>query len=165
MGVFKTQKTLECSPRLIPVMAEALAKHFANKEFEVTKDVSDAGNAEVSITKGGTFKAVLGMQTSLQIKLNAVDGAVAFDAGVGIWGKQVIPTIITLFVAWPVILSQVWGMIQQSKLDDEALSVVETVIAENARNGSASDGGQFCSKCGTKNPSGAHFCSFCGKPL
>jgi hypothetical protein len=32
---------------------------------------------------------------------------------------------------WPVLLTQIWGLIQQSNLDDKAAEIVENVIASN----------------------------------
>ena len=169
MGVFNTQKTLTCPPSLIPAMADAISKNFKNEGYDVLLESSDAGSAVLSMTKGGVFKAVLGMKTALKVKLIPQDGAVNFDAGIGIWGQQAIPTFIMMFVAWPVILTQVWGMVQQSNLDDEALAVAESVVA--AYNNSLAEGNpahssaQYCPKCGAKNPAAAKFCNECGERL
>ncbi len=169
MGVFNTQKILTCPPSLIPAMADAISKNFKEKGYDVERESSDAGSAVLSMTKGGVFKAVLGMKTALKVKLIPQDGAVNFDAGIGIWGQQAIPTFIMMFVAWPVILTQVWGMVQQSNLDDEALSVAESVIAEYDNSltagGQTHSSAQYCPKCGAKNPAAAKFCNECGERL
>jgi hypothetical protein len=60
------------------------------------------------------------------------DKSIAFEAGVGIFGQQAIPTIISMFFFWPVLLTQIWGLIQQSNLDDKAAEIVEKVIASNS---------------------------------
>ena len=79
----------------------------------------------MSIRKGGTFKAIIGMKTALNIKIEPVANGTTVDAGVSIFGQQAIPTAITLLIFWPVIIAQVWNMAQESKLDEEALDVVE----------------------------------------
>ena len=52
-------------------------------------------------------------------------GEIAFEAGVSVVKQQLVPTLITMFVFAPVVISQVWGMVQQSKLDEKALAIVE----------------------------------------
>jgi hypothetical protein len=83
------------------------------------------GGVQVSIRKGGTFKAIIGMKTALNIKIEPVANGTTVEAGVGIFGQQAIPTAITLLVFWPVIIAQVWNMAHESNLDDEALDVAE----------------------------------------
>ena len=86
-----------------------------------------------------------------------------FEAGVGIFGQQVIPTMIMLFVAWPVLLTQIWGLVQQSKLDDKALAIAEAVIRKSgSATPQAEIGDRFCTKCGHKVLADAVYCSFCG---
>ena len=79
------------------------------------------GGVQVSIRKGGTFKAIIGMKTALNVRIEPVANGTTVEAGVGIFGQQAIPTAITLLVFWPVIIAQVWNMAQESKLDEEAL--------------------------------------------
>jgi hypothetical protein len=80
---------------------------------------------QVSIRKGGTFKAIIGMKSALNIKIEPVANGTTVDAGVGIFGQQALPTAITLLVFWPVLVAQVWNMAQESNLDEEALGVAE----------------------------------------
>ena len=51
--------------------------------------------------------------------------------GIGIFGQQVIPTIITMFIFWPVILSQLWGIVKQSQLDDRVMIIAANTIARS----------------------------------
>ena len=74
---------------------------------------------QVSIRKGGTFKAIIGMKTALNIKIEPVANGTTVDAGVGTFGQQAVPTAITLLIFWPVIIAQVWNMAQEAKLDEE----------------------------------------------
>ena len=71
-------------------------------------------------------------------------------------------------ILWPVLLTQIWGMVDQSKLDDKALEIAEGVVYMNSNTGAASAssaGSKFCTSCGTQNAESANFCSGCGKPL
>jgi hypothetical protein len=69
---------------------------------------------------------------------------------------------------WPVLITQIWGMVEQSKLDDKALEIAQDTIMMNNNNGAAhtnSNGSKFCTGCGTQNAESANFCSGCGRPL
>ena len=132
MAAFSTKRTLFCSTSLLPDMAGTLQEEFERDGYEVKVTELSTGGYDISITKGGVFKAVLGMKTALKITLTPLsDKSIAFEAGVGIFGQQAIPTIISVFFFWPVLLTQIWGLIQQSNLDDKAAEIVEKVIASN----------------------------------
>jgi hypothetical protein len=51
------------------------------------------------------------------------------EAGIGVFGAQAIPTTITLLVFWPLLFVQIWGLAQNSGLDEEAMSAVERSLA------------------------------------
>ena len=169
MATFNTKKMLNASPALIPVIADQLVKEFQADGYDVVSESLVSGGADVSLSKGGIFKSVIGMKTALKISLVPQNGVIKFEAGVGIFGKQIIPTLVMWYVAWPVMLTQVWGLIQQSKLDDKALEIAEKVIAEGGQpmieSNSTPTGRKFCTSCGTKNTGTANFCCGCGKPL
>ena len=132
MSAFSTKRTLFCSTSLLPDMAGSLQEYFERDSYEVNVTELSTGGYDISITKGGVFKAVLGMKTALKITLTPTSSkSIAFEAGVGIWGQQAIPTVISMLFFWPVLLTQIWGLIQQSNLDDKAAEIVEKVIAEN----------------------------------
>lgn len=65
----------------------------------------------ISIKKGDLFKAVLGLQTALKIRISLAVPHVYVKAGVGIFGQQIIPTVLTVCVWWPFTIPQIWGMI------------------------------------------------------
>jgi acyl carrier protein phosphodiesterase len=125
MGTFNSTKTFPYSVEDVAPVAQDVMHHFEEQDFEVTETNLPMGGAQVSIRKGGTFKAIIGMKTALNIKIEPVANGTTVDAGVGIFGQQAIPTAITLLVFWPVIIAQVWNMAHESNLDDEALRVAE----------------------------------------
>lgn len=166
MGTFNTKKFLNGSPSLIPAIANKMQSHFLEQGYEVKMEALSSGGYDVSISKGGMFKAVLGMKTALKIALLPQDDAILFDASVGIFGKVLIPTLIMWYVAWPVLLTQMWGLIKQANLDDEALAIAEEVIAKGKPSKSwFSRGKKYCPYCGTENPADALYCKKDGKPL
>src|ERR687890_1870848 len=132
MGTFNSTKTFPYHVEDVAPVAQDVMDHFEGQDFEVVETNIPTGGAQVSIRKGGTFKAIIGMKTALNIKIVPVSNGTTVDAGVGIFGQQAIPTAITLLVFWPVIIAQVWNMAQEAKLDEEALRVAEESLKAHA---------------------------------
>lgn len=170
MATFTTKKVLYGSSSLIPTIANCIREEFQADGYEVATDALSSGGYDISITKGGVFKAVLGMKTALKVTLLPQDANIYFEAGVGIWGQQAIPTIISMFFMWPVLITQIWGLVQQAKLDDKALEIAKDVIYSNGGvtagvNANPSISGIFCTVCGKQNAESANFCCECGNRL
>ena len=125
MGTFNSSKTFPYTVEDLAPVSRDVMDHFEAQDYEVTETNIPTGGTQVSIRKGGTFKAIIGMKTALNIKIEPVANGTTVDAGVGIFGQQAIPTAITVLVFWPVIIAQVWNMAHESHLDDEALRVAE----------------------------------------
>jgi hypothetical protein len=125
MGTFNSSKTFPYFVEDLAPVAQDVMDHFEKQDFEVTETNIPTGGTQVSIRRGGTFKAIIGMKSALNIKIEPVSNGTTVEAGVGIFGQQAIPTAITLLVFWPVIIAQVWNMAQEAKLDEEALKVAE----------------------------------------
>lgn len=172
MGTFNTKKILYGSSSLIPTIAQRIQEEFLNDGYEVVADPLSSGGCDISITKGGVFKAVLGMKSALKVTLIPSGNNINFEAGVGIWGQQAIPTVISMLFFWPVLVTQIWGMVEQSKLDDRALAIAEDTINRSSYNASGSFTGSgnstytnFCIACGSPLPQDAKFCPECGKKI
>lgn len=170
MGAFNTKKYLNGNPSLIPQIASRIENVFSAEGYNVQTQSLMSGGADISLAKGGVFKAVLGLKTALKITLKPEGEGINFEAGVGLFGMQIIPTAVMWFIAWPVLVTQIWGLVQQSKLDDRVLKVAEDVISENAMGKSApaptsfmsAPEKKFCTKCGAELPAEALFCPKCG---
>jgi hypothetical protein len=166
MSKFNTKKLLQAHPSQIDAIAEAIRAEFVKDGFDVMVDSLMSGGKDISITKGNMFKAVLGMRSALKIALTPQTDGVLFDANVGIYGQQAIPTVITLFFFWPVLLTQIWGLIQQSSLDDRALAVAEQAITgAPAAMCELSNDVKFCTNCGNEMNRSAKFCPECGTKM
>ena len=169
MATFSTKKILYGSTSLIPTIANRIQEEFQNDGYDVSMDALSSGGYDISITKGGVFKAVLGMKTALKVTLLPQDNNIHFEAGIGIWGQQAIPTVISMLFFWPVLITQIWGMVEQSKLDDKALEIAQDVICINSPAGtsssSSSTGGKFCTNCGASVSEQTKFCPECGIKL
>lgn len=168
MAAFGVKKILYGSPSLIATIANRIQEELVKEEYEVAMEPLSSGGYDISITKGGFFKAVLGMKTAMKVTLLPQGNNISFEAGVGIWGQQVIPMVISMLFFWPVLITQVWGLIQQSQLDDKVLEIAESIVysAGGSKAGVLSSGAvKFCTSCGTQNTESAKFCCGCGKPL
>ena len=163
MGVFKSEQTFQASTTLIPVVVSDLCDVLQREGFEVQSELLTSGGAFISITKGNMFQAVLGLKTALKITLTPVStGSFTAEAGVGIFGQQAIPTALTMLVAWPVMIPQIWGLIQQSKLDEHILELIQQSLDNHpAETGTP----LFCPQCGHKIGKGDKFCGGCGAKI
>ena len=176
MSAYKTSKLLPATAAQIPDMAESIRADFAAEGYDVKVDMLSNSGCDISLSKGGAFKAVIGMRTALKITMIPQTNGVMFNAGIGIFGQQVLPLAVAWFVAWPVLITQIWGAVRQSKLDDRALADAERVLMAGPANtysapqpqGFASmpqAGAKFCTNCGSPVTPGAKFCPNCGNPL
>ena len=132
MGTFNSSKTFAYFVEDLAPVAKDVMDHFEAQDYEVAETDIPTGGVQVSIRKGGTFKAIIGMKTALNIKIEPEANGTKVEAGVGIFEQQAIPTAITLLVFWPVIIAQVWNMAQEAKLDEEALGVAEESLKAHA---------------------------------
>ena len=165
MSTFSTSKVLNGDPALIPEIADRIVREFQMEGFTAKSDSYAGGVYDISLAKGDAFKAVLGMKSALKVSLTPQGYAIHINAGVGIFGQQAIPTAITMFVFWPVLIPQIWGLVQQSKLDDRAIAIAEQVVMENSRASYANARSSFCPNCGNKVSENARFCPNCGNEL
>lgn len=165
MGTFCKKVVLQASAAQIPDMAESIKQDFAADGYEVSIENLMSGGCDVSISKGGVFRTVVGMKTALKVTLTPQTNGVFFDAHVGIFGQQVVPALVVYFVFWPIIITQIVGLIQQSKMDDRALEAAQRAIANSANNIYTANTGKFCSNCGASVSNASKFCPECGARL
>ncbi len=131
MGAFTTKKILYGDVSKIAHVAEQIRQSFAAEGYEVRIANPSKGD-EIYITKGGLFKAALGLRSALQITMRPTrDGNIDFKAGVSIFKQQFFPTVITICFFSPIVISQIWGMIKQSKLDEKAVAIAERALYQN----------------------------------
>jgi len=167
MAMFESSKILPIVlPDLTPVADETM-DYFQKQGYEVASEPTITGGWAISITKGNLFKTVVGLKTALKISIEPSPMVTTVKADVGLFGTQAIPLAIGYLVFWPVLISQMWGMVRQAKLDDEAIGFVEASMkahAPHAEGQTAVTGEQtaYCPACGAQIPQGAKFCPGCG---
>ena len=170
MGTFKSSKIINGSPSLIPQVGRDVMNNFLAKGYDVTGDSMISGGYDISVSKGGMFKAVLGMKTALKILIRPQGGQIAIEAGVGVFGQQAIPTVISMLFFWPVLITQIWGIVKQSNLDEKSIEIAEASIRQHSKgtvdaSSAQAQNNKFCSQCGTPNGEGVKFCRECGAKL
>lgn len=171
MGAFQSTRTFfQSIPDLTPVV-EDLTRHFQNQQFEIRSEKRITGDWDVSLANGNIFKTVCGQRTALKIELRHENGCIFSKAGIGIFGQQTIPTVISMLLFWPVLVPRIWGLVAQSKLDDEALTLIGESLARHGATvatpptvSSASEvKGSFCTICGVAFRLGRAFALYVGQ--
>lgn len=67
-------------------------------------------------------------------------------------------TVISMFFFWPVLITQIWGLVNQSQLDDRALAAAERGMQSSASSLNVSgERTLFCTHCGSKMNEEARF--------
>jgi ribosomal protein L40E len=170
LGAFSSSKTIPVTVADLGPVANDLVLHFRQKGYETSVQPTLTGGWDVSITKGGVFKSVIGTKTALKIAITTGRSQTDVRASVGIFGLQAVPSAISLLLFWPLLVTQILGLVRQSHLDEEAMSCVEDSLKARAAKGAVasarvSSQQRFCVECGAENVPGAVFCVKCGNKL
>lgn len=126
MGLFKSTMLFCNVATYTDMVANRVMSAMRYEGYEVDGIKLPSGEWDISIKKGDLFRAVLGLQTALKVVISPAAPHVYVKAGVGIFGQQAIPTILTVCVWWPFAIPQIWGIIKQSKLDKLVLDKVQS---------------------------------------
>lgn len=122
---FRTQRLVPLQVEDLGPVGEDVIRAFRARDFTVSGTRLAGGGWHISLYNGDWFKAILGLKTALNVTIEPVEGGTRVTAGVGIFELQALPTVIAVFVFAPVVLGQIWGVLQQQKLDEEAVQLVE----------------------------------------
>ena len=99
MGTFNSSHTFPYVVEDLAPVAQDVMRHFEQQDYEVTETNIPTGGVQVSIRRGGIFKAIVGLRSALNIRIEPVANGTKVEAGVGIFGQQAIPTAISLLVS------------------------------------------------------------------
>ncbi len=129
------------SAQIFPVVVADLSpvtrdvtQYFESQGYRVSAKQEDSSRIWlVSLYKGKMFKTVLGMQSALNIELQPTGTSTVAKASLGIFEQRIMPVAVTGFIAWPILLTQIWDLVQKNNLDQEALAVVEQRLIAHSR--------------------------------
>lgn len=124
MGKFSSSKIFCNCDCYIDNVVKQFSEQMQQEGFDINAQKVSDGKWDISIKKGGMFKAILGMKSALKIEIHSASPNVLVKTGVGIFAQQAVPTVITMLVR-PVLLAQIWGMIKQAKLDTHVMEVLQ----------------------------------------
>lgn len=168
MATFSSTRRFYRAASFSDKISQNIIKDFRDNGFTVIEKSLLSGGWNISVSKGNMFKAVLGMKTALNIDIQIRENDLIIEAGVGIYGQQAIPSAISMLLFWPVLITQIWGMVQQSKLDERVMELAESTLANiNSiiSNFPEQQSEIFCPNCGTKISENMKFCGECGSKL
>src|SRR5919106_2202297 len=103
MGTFNSSKTVPYVVEDLAPVAQEVMDHFESQDYEVTDTHIPTGGVQVSIRRGGTFKAIIGMKTALNIKIEPQANGTTVEAGGGGFWEQALPPTITPLIFLPVL--------------------------------------------------------------
>ncbi|MBI3970122.1 MAG: zinc ribbon domain-containing protein [Chloroflexi bacterium] len=178
MGLLGSTRTFYLPSPDLAAAAEDVMRHFKEQDYDVAGEETLDRGWHISVKKGNIFQALGGLSTALKIDLQQDGSAVTAKTSVGMFGTQALPTAITVLVYHPLVLAQVWGLVRQHRLDEEALACVERSLVKQTRTGaaggarSAADGRgratvhevrrRCCTNCGATLDQALRFCPECG---
>jgi hypothetical protein len=164
MSLTNSSRKYATDLRDVSVIMSECAEHFEWRGYSVQTEKTTAGGF-ISLTKGGVFETIAGLKTGLNITITRIADGLEVKMEVGIFGKQILPTAIAVLVFWPVHIPQIFGLIQQNKLDEEAYSLIESSIRKHEPGRTKNHENEFCPYCGKDIPAGSVYCDRCGKKI
>jgi len=169
MGTFNNSRFYAATPAAIQQVVGDVAAALVAEGYEVKTANLFSGGADISVTKGSLFKSIVGMRSALKVVVRPDANGIIAEASIGIFGQQIVPTLITMLVFWPVLITQIWGLVRQAKLDDHVLDLIGTFAGRHqfSQPSAATNatGSLFCTSCGSSMVQGSKFCGECGGRL
>jgi len=132
MGLFSAEQLVAatCDEEQLKLVAADVGDHFNNQGYSISVLPVAAGQ-QISLHQGGTLAMLTGTQLDLRVLLTSTEAGTCVECGVGIIGQQAIPTALSLLLFSPLIIVQLWGLAQQSGVDDQAISVAAASIMKH----------------------------------
>ena len=124
VNVLNSSYLFSNADRYIDSVANKVINNFRYKGYEVNGIKMPSGDWDISLKKGNLFRAVLGMQTALKVKIAAKSPHALVKMEIGLFEQQAIPTILTIAVWWPVVICQIAGLVKQYKMDQDVVNAL-----------------------------------------
>lgn len=142
MGRFESSTIINAPQEFIPVACRKIRSAFEAEGFEYSIKTESFNKTVVLITKGNLVKQAVGLKQGLEITFVPGNGS------------------ISVAVAWPVLIAQIIGLINQSKLDERVIETVKLALAEYNEVKPV-----FCTNCGKQVKSTDGLCPECGNRI
>jgi hypothetical protein len=173
VGLFRTSKNIPIVLSDLSPVASDVVQHFQRQGYVTTSQRAITGRFDITVSKGGIFAAIIGTKRALKIEIVNIGTCTEAKAGVGIFGQHAVALVIALLfdsLLWPLIVAQIFGLVRQSQLDDEAVTCIEESLKVHKVTLSAAPaviagGPRFCVECGAANASDSIMCTHCGTKL
>lgn len=160
MGRFESSTLFNAPQEFIPVACRKIKSEFEADGFDYAVKTESFNKTVVLVTKGNLVKQAIGLKQGLEITFKPECGMVSVNARGTVIKDQAIATILSMLVAWPVVIAQIIGLVNQSKLDEMAIETVTSAMAEYNEEKPV-----FCTHCGKKVKSTDGICPICGERL
>ena len=169
---YEKTETFQANPAVLPQVVKYVKDTLEIEGYTVSNSELANGSIEMSVTKGGVFKTIAGLKTALKVSLRPVppgDKAFVATVKVGLFETQGVPTAISMLVFWPLIITQIVGYVNNTKLDTRIMGLIKAGVESLAVPQAQADiqsfvnTGKFCPNCG--KPVSGNFCSECGAKI
>lgn len=119
MSLFDQNIHWDYPPDQLSAVIPQLVDQLLLRGYRVTHALQPDGSHLVSISRGGFWAGCIGMSTTLNLIFRSEGQGILMQTDVGLFRKQALPTAVTFLLFWPVAVTQTWGIIKQSRLDQE----------------------------------------------
>lgn len=160
MGRFESSTIINAPQEFIPVACRKIRSAFEAEGFEYSIKTESFNKTVVLITKGNLVKQAVGLKQGLEITFVPGNGSISVAAKGTVIKDQAIATALSMLVAWPVLIAQIIGLINQSKLDERVIETVKLALAEYNEVKPV-----FCTHCGKQVKSTDGLCPECGNRI
>lgn len=160
MGRFESSTIINAPQEFIPVACRKIRSAFEAEGFEYSIKTESFNKTVVLITKGNLVMQAVGLKQGLEITFIPGNGNISVAAKGTVIKDQAIATVVSMLVARPVLIAQIVGLINQSKLDERVIETVKLALAEYNEVKPV-----FCTHCGKQVKSTDGLCPECGNRI
>jgi hypothetical protein len=111
-------------------LAQALAEHFRDKEFDTQVFDTSSGGTAMQARKDSLWRQALGVAYAMTVVITPREGKLYIDLGGHEWVDSAVSAGIGLVAVPPVLLGTAYGIWRQNRLDQEVWSVIEAQVED-----------------------------------
>ena len=160
MSTFVSTMSINAPQEFIPFACAKVKHSFESEGFDYQVKSESFNKTIITVTKGNLIKQAVGLKQGLEVSFTHDNGRIDIEAKGTVLKDQAIASALTLFVAWPVFIPQIIGMVKQSKLDER---VIDTVVSAHSEFNASKP--VFCTHCGKQVTTTSGVCPHCGNLL